>query len=944
MHEARDIIIKGIVQGVGFRPFVYRCAHECNIAGWVLNGTFGVKVHAEGTPENLDAFIMNVHDNAPAAAHIAEMDIADGALEPCNDFTIEASLQSENDAITLVSADLATCAACEQELFDPHNRRYRYPFINCTNCGPRFTIIDKLPYDRPHTSMGSFGMCPSCAEEYTNPLNRRFHAQPDACWNCGPYLSWTHQGSTSWGTTRQESDAILKQAVCVLRAGGILAVKGLGGFHLVCDAENEEALATLRMRKRREGKPFAVMMQNVQSVRELCYVSESEQALLEGSVRPIVLLRLQPSVRLAKGLADNLYELGVMLPYTPVQMLLMHDFARAGGRMLVMTSGNIHDEPIVTSDEHARETLGPLVQGIIGNNREIRARYDDSVVRVLEFGQAGNALQFVRRARGYAPTPVRVSDVFGAAPNSCVCATGPEQKTTLCFMRNTEAFVTQHIGDVENALVSDAWFETLDRYEQLFCLRPTLLACDKHPEYLTTKWAREQNTARVEVQHHHAHLASVLAENNIDGPALGFAFDGTGYGTDGAIWGGEALLCNTRTFERFGNFAYVPMPGGAAAVKNPLRMAYGVLWAYDLLEHPAATSALAPLENAAPVLNHQIERDINTPYTSSVGRLFDAAAALLGICTQPAYEGEGAVLLEAWAMRAAERPVSMASSGSAKFRSEASQPSLHSAEPLGQVTCIEGDCTVLHSEASQPSFHSAEPPGQVTCVGSECTVLHSEATQPSFHTAQSPLQPSLHSAEPLMYGAASERNPANSSALRVAADTVDRCDERYRIEIQKNVATSNSTAQDTSVLLFDAAPVFAALLDDMQAGVSAQDIALRFHKAFVKLIVDAAQVFRALYDISTVALSGGVFLNRYLCEHVVPALVEAGFSVALNKEVPPSDGCISLGQAVVACAISNEHEQSAQLTQSEQREQGAQRAKIEQSGQSEKSEQSFTSW
>ena len=912
MHEARDITIKGIVQGVGFRPFVYRCAHECNIAGWVLNGTFGVKVHAEGTPENLDAFIMNVHDNAPAAAHIAQMDIADAALEPCSNFTIEASLQSENDAITLVSADLATCAACEQELFDPHNRRYRYPFINCTNCGPRFTIIDKLPYDRPHTSMGSFEMCPSCAEEYTNPLNRRFHAQPDACWNCGPYLSWTHQGSTSWGTTRQESDAILEQAVCVLRAGGILAVKGLGGFHLVCDAENEEALATLRMRKRREGKPFAVMMQNTQSVRELCYVSESEQALLEGSVRPIVLLRLQPSVRLAKGLADNLYELGVMLPYTPLQMLLMHDFVRAGGRMLVMTSGNIHDEPIVTSDEQARETLGPLVQGIIGNNREIRARYDDSVVRVLEFGQAGNALQFVRRARGYAPTPVRVSDAFGAAPNSCVCATGPEQKTTLCFMRNTEAFVTQHIGDVENALVSDAWFETLDRYEQLFCLRPTLLACDKHPEYLTTKWAREQNTARVEVQHHHAHLASVLAENNIDGPALGFAFDGTGYGTDGAIWGGEALLCNTRTFERFGNFAYAPMPGGAAAVKNPLRMAYGVLWAYDLLEHPVATAALAPLENAAPVLNQMIESGINTPYTPSVGRLFDAAAALLGICTQPAYEGEGAVLLEAWAMRAAERPVFMASSGSAKFRSEASQPSFHATHSL-----------------AQSSLHSAEPLSQVACIEGDCTVLHSEATQPSFHTAQSPLQPSLHSA-----------NSSSASVADGAVDTTDACDERYRIEIQKNVATSNSTAQDTSVLLFDAAPVFAALLDDMQAGVSAQDIALRFHKAFVKLIVDAAQVFRALYDISTVALSGGVFLNRYLCEHVVPALVEAGFSVALNKEVPPSDGCISLGQAVVACAISNEHEQSTQLTQSEQREQGAQRAETEQSGQSEQSEQS----
>lgn len=832
MREALDLTIKGIVQGVGFRPFVYRCAHELGITGWVLNGTFGVKVHAEGEPADLDAFVMRVHDTAPAAAHIAEIQLADGVLEPCDDFKIVASQQDADEKSTLVSADLATCAACEQELFDPSNRRYRYPFINCTNCGPRFTIIDQLPYDRCNTSMAAFPMCPECAEEYADPLNRRFHAQPDACWECGPKISFAvkageanalsgdlllgdhgeervaedsgkvNQGerydsgfAITWGNTRAESDAILAQAVQLLRQGGILAVKGLGGFHLVCDAENEQAVATLRQRKRREGKPFAVMMENVEMVRTFCQVSEDEQRLLSGSVRPIVLLRLKPSVQLTPGLADNLYELGVMLPYTPLQMLLMHDFAAAGGRMLVMTSGNVHDEPIVTDDAEALRVLGGIADAVLGNNREIRARYDDSVVRILDFGQAGSALQFVRRARGYAPTPLHLADTFAAPENTCICATGPEQKTTACFLREGDAFVTQHVGDMENALVNDAWFETLERYESLFSITPSLLACDKHPEYLTTKWAREQQLPRVETQHHHAHIVSALAENGIAEAALGFAFDGTGYGVDGAIWGGEALLCNAVAFERFANFAYVPMPGGAAAVKNPLRMAYGVLWEYDLLEHPAAQAALAPLGDATKLFDQMIEGGINTPHTSSVGRLFDAASALLGICPQPAYESEGAVLLEAAAARAAV---------------------------------------------------SAGRPGE---------------------------------------GAV---------------------DERYSIAIQKNVATEGSTAQDTSVLIFDAAPTFAALLDDMQAGVCADEIALRFHNAFVELIVNASQLFRALYDIPVVALSGGVFLNRYLMEHAVPALVDAGFTVALNREVPPSDGCISLGQAVIACATSKQ--------------------------------------
>ena len=878
MREALDLTITGIVQGVGFRPFVYRCAHACNITGWVLNGTFGVKVHAEGEAQDLSAFVMRVHDEAPAAAHIAEISLDQGVLEPCSDFKIVASDQGEEEKTTLVSADLATCAACQAELFDPANRRYRYPFINCTNCGPRFTIIDKLPYDRCNTSMASFPMCDPCAQEYADPLNRRFHAQPDACWDCGPVVSFAEKRevrgeggeaagaavveaagaaafavaavpasaapaataaqvayqeraealgyAVSWGNTHEMSDAIFVRAVELLQAGEILAVKGLGGFHLVCDAENPEALAKLRQRKRREGKPFAVMMKNTEAVREFCQVSADEEQLLNGSVRPIVLLRLLPHVQLAKGLADNLYELGVMLPYTPVQMLLMHDFAAAGGRMLVMTSGNVHDEPIVTSDEQALEALGDIAHAILGNNRQIRARYDDSVVRVLDFGQeAGTALQFVRRARGYAPTPIHLSDEMAGREGECVCATGPEQKTTACFVRETDAFVTQHVGDMENALVNNAWFETLERYEALFNLKPTVLACDKHPEYLTTKWAREQALSRVEVQHHHAHIASVLAENNIQGAALGFAFDGTGYGADGAIWGGEALLCNTADFERFANFVYVPMPGGAAAVKNPLRMAYGALWAYDLLEHPAAQAAFAPLGEATKLFEHMIESGLNTPHTSSVGRLFDAASALLGICVAPAYEGEGAVLLEAAAASAA-------------------------------------------STVNPSTPASAAPAASTTAAASAAT-------------------------------------PTSTSASTAAAASYAP-DPRYSIAIQKNVATPNSTAHDTSVLLFDAAPTFEALLNDIQENVPADECALRFHNAFIELMVNAAQVFRALYDISTVALSGGVFLNRYIMEHAVTALANAGFTVALNREVPPSDGCISLGQAVVACATNKQ--------------------------------------
>jgi len=810
VNTALRIQVKGIVQGVGFRPFVYRQAKKHIIAGWVLNAADGVTIHAEGEENLVDEFVLALANNAPAAARVDEITMAEVPLEGFTSFEIRFSDEAAVQETTLISPDLALCEDCQRELFDGNDRRYRYPFINCTNCGPRFTIIDGLPYDRAQTSMQAFEMCPACAAEYVDPANRRFHAQPDACFDCGPTLSFVSDAERIEAHDLQTSDACLAAAVAVLQAGGIVAVKGLGGFHLVCDAQNPQALETLRSRKHRNGKGFAVMMENVDAVRAFCHVNADEERLLTGSVRPIVLLKKRKRASFAAGLADGLPELGVMLPYTPVQALLMHDFVQAGGTMLVMTSGNYHDEPIVTDNDEALERLGGIADAFLLNNRDILARYDDSVVRVLSFGgfslsvrpdgeQANDvpaegmcAVQMVRRARGYAPQPLTLpADLHR---NQALFAAGPEQKNTFTMVRGNQAFVSQHIGDLENAETFDAWMQVKGTFSRLFDMQPQSYACDLHPEYLSTKWVREQSTpdTTTEVQHHHAHIVSVMGEHNLTGPVCGIAFDGTGYGADGAIWGGEVLLCNLSDYERFANMAYVPMPGGAAAVKHPLRMAYGILWECDLLEHPQAQKALAPLADMQDMLESMIDKGINTPYTSSVGRLFDAASALLGVCPQPTYEGEAAIALEACMAEDDEEP----------FQSEAAQ----------------------------------------------------EATA------------------------------------------------RYAMQLVKNVAQETSTAHDTSVVLFDNEPTFRALLDDAQAGVPVGIIALRFHRAFVQAIVDIAHVVESMYGIDTVVLSGGVFMNRYLMEHVLPALSAAGMKVAINADLPPNDGCISYGQAVIASA------------------------------------------
>lgn len=731
------IHVTGIVQGVGMRPFVYREAMAHGICGWVLNAGDGVHIEAHALAGALDAFVAALSEHAPAAArveHVEVVDLAANGWDAANEegFRIVAS-QDQTAHTTLVSPDIATCDDCLRELFDPADRRYHYPFINCTNCGPRFTIIRSLPYDRAATSMDRFPMCPECAAEYANPLDRRFHAQPDACFNCGPHIMWREASvgdepgeaaaPLAVGTTRETSDAIIDRCVELLALGGIVAIKGLGGFHLSCDASNEQAVAELRRRKRRSNKPLAVMVRSLANAERLCHISDVERGLLAGSIRPIVLLRRRAvcesgdspdALALAPSVARDLPELGVMLPYTPLQHLLLAAAEARGMHALVMTSGNLSEEPIETDDDLAWEHLvaAGIADALLGNDRAILSRYDDSVVRVVD-----GAVMPVRRARGYAPQPLPLPALDGAP--SCVLACGPQQKATIALTRegtNGEAtcFVSQHIGDVENGGTFDAWNAARTRLEDLFDLAPAALACDVHPSYLSSQWAREQarkcNLPLVEVQHHHAHIASVMAEAiaagqlTTDARVLGIAFDGTGAGTDGTIWGGEFLVASLGGFERAAHLRTWALPGGAASVRDARRNAFALLSELGLLEHPGAARLLDSLdEQTHSVTATMIERGINSPRTSSMGRLFDAAAAILGICDKATYEGEPAIEFEAAAWRALSSESACPAGNMASFSvTESSRPD---------------DCHVLNSrplfEALLEGIRTGVPAGKL---------------------------------------------------------------------------------------------------------------------------------------------------------------------------------------------------------------------------------------
>ncbi|MBN1286360.1 MAG: carbamoyltransferase HypF [Anaerolineae bacterium] len=716
----RHIHVDGVVQGVGFRPFVYNLATGLGLAGWVRNTSAGVDIEAQGIPAALDAFVRDLCAKAPPLAVIERIDVREAAPLPA-DGRFEIRHSASAGGISLIAPDVATCPDCRRELFDPDDRRYRYPFTNCTNCGPRFTIIKGLPYDRPQTTMDPFKMCAACQAEYDDPTDRRFHAQPNACPACGPLLGLfaAHAPCAERhevGVWLAGEDDALRKTAELLRNGAIVAIKGLGGFHLACDATWVMAVQRMRERKGRAAKPFAVMVRDLAMAREHCYVSDAEAGLLASPAAPIVLLRRRPESRIAPEVAPGNHDLGVMLPYTPLHHILLHD----AGVPLVMTSGNHTDEPLSYRNDRVIDELGDIADAYLLHDRAVHIRADDSVMMVVD-----GAPYPVRRSRGYAPYPVTLASSSlqtsteadtspptrqaaalstewrgGEAHDSTapvpplhvmergiggevskrdqgdILAVGGQMKNTLCFLKGERAFLSQHIGELDN-------LETLEYFEQaaahlkaIFRAEPAVIAHDLHPDYLSTRWAKGELSAalgvgdllpgdgavrRIGVQHHHAHIAACLADNDYPegAPVIGLAWDGTGYGPDGAVWGGEFLIADRARYERLAHLAYAPLPGGEAAIRRPARLAAAYLLHF-LGEVPDLPGLASVGETERRLIKQQIERNYNMAWTSSMGRLFDVAAAMLGLCPDEiTFEAQAAIALE-MAARAAGASASLA--------------------------------------------------------------------------------------------------------------------------------------------------------------------------------------------------------------------------------------------------------------------------------------------
>jgi hydrogenase maturation protein HypF len=779
----RKIHVTGVVQGVGFRPFVYNLARSYGLRGWVLNSSAGVEIEAEGDPAALDAFIAALEREKPPLAAIDALIVEEVPPNGYEQFAILHSQSAPGDFVP-ISPDICICGDCLRELFDPHDRRYRYPFINCTNCGPRFTIVKDIPYDRPLTTMSAFPMCADCQAEYDDPANRRFHAQPNACPRCGPKVEYQAADGAA------EGGEVIRMAQKLLAAGGVVALKGLGGFHLACDASNDDALRTLRERKGRVDKPFAIMAFDTATVELFCFVNDEERALLESRERPILLLRERPDSPVSPLVAPGNGYLGVMLPYTPLHYLLLADGDRPAPcsalPALVMTSGNYSEEPIVKDNDEALARLSSLADAFLLHDRDIYARCDDSVVRVRG-GQAG--LLPIRRSRGYAPFPVRLP-----FPVEQILAVGGELKSTFCLTKGDYAFMSQHIGDMENYETLQAFEQAATHFCSLFRVQPRVVAHDMHPEYLSTKWAAGQmakaggeadDLVFVPVQHHHAHIAACMAEHGLDGdePVIGVSFDGTGYGPDptlpggAAIWGGEVLVADYTGYRRAAHLAYVPLPGGDAAIRKPYRTALAHLWAAGVEWDADLPPVAACDEVERGVIRHQLESGFNAVPTSSMGRLFDAVAAIAGLRQAVTYEAQAAIELE------------------------------------------------------------------------------------------------------------------NLAAEKVA--------DGYRFEIEQAAGCP---------LVFHPAPVVRAVVADVRGGVPLPVISARFHNAVALLIRDLCLLLREREGLERVALSGGVFQNVTLLEEAERLLADAGFAVLTHRLVPPNDGGIALGQAVIAnvkCQITN---------------------------------------
>lgn len=805
-NSGYKIHITGIVQGVGFRPFVFGLATRYNLVGWVKNTAAGVDIEVDGSPEALEAFIDALKVETPPLGRIDSFEISSQKSQGYSSFQIVHSDSNPEDFIP-ISPDVSICPDCLQELFNSVNRRYHYPFTNCTNCGPRFTIIKDIPYDRPKTTMAEFPLCPDCRAEYNDPTNRRFHAQPVACSICGPKI-WleypAREGEPNRTITESEAgqriatDNILRESQQLLNDGKILAIKGLGGFHLACDATNPSAVRELRVRKLRVDKPFAVMMPDLAAVERHCHVSNKERELLLSRQRPIVILKRRKSSSIASEVAPGQDTLGVMLPYTPLHYLLFSDMTTQSAALkpyvYVMTSGNLSEEPIATENEEARIRLSILCDAFLMHDRPIRMRCDDSVVRVMveqteeDIPSHPNVNQrslIFRRSRGFAPDPIRLP--FEMPP---ILAVGPELKNTFCLVRGPYAFISHHIGDLENYETLLSFEDGIDHFERLFRIKPTAIAYDLHPNYMATRYALEraqrEGLPTIGVQHHHAHIAACMAENGLKGdqPVIGVAFDGTGYGTDASIWGGEFLVSNYLDYQRAAHLKQILLPGGDTATRNPWRAALawlyqsGIEWAEDLI--PVKAANLDPrlgIETLA-AIRHQLEHRVNTPLTSSIGRLFDAVAALVGVRQTVNYEAQAAIEFEAIA--------------------DPGEPGLYPFEII--------DLPV--TDGSEPSYSK------------KCFVI-------------------------------------------------------------------------------DPAPLLNNLLSDFRQHVPQSILSARFHNGLAKMICDVLVNLRQVTGISLIALSGGVWQNITLLTKTVVLLQKSRFTVLLHHKVPPNDGGISLGQAVI---------------------------------------------
>ena len=762
----RQIHVRGIVQGVGFRPFVYNLAQRLGLSGYVLNSSAGVTIEVEGESGELDRFVGLLGEEAPPLAYIEEVAVT--RLEPAgySTFVIRDSLDEPGHLVP-VSPDISTCDDCRRDFRDPGNRRHGYAFTNCTNCGPRYTITRAIPYDRPLTTMACFAMCERCLTEYEDPRNRRFHAQPNACPDCGPSLALVAADALAKAPTfeRGASNLVaISEVRRLLREGRIVAIKGLGGFHLACDPMNDAAVRLLRERKKRSDKPFALMVPDIAAAQQFCIVSDADRRGLMSPRRPIVVLQRRPDTPLSQALAPGNDTLGVMLPYTPLHFLLFGDQLDSPPEFsaLVMTSGNLSEEPIVTSNRDALIRLGRIADAFLFHNRDIHTRVDDSVERVFEDKE-----RVLRRSRGYAPYPVTLH-----FPVAEILACGAELKNTFCLTKEHHAFLSQHIGDLENYETLVFFEETLARMKELFRIAPHAVAYDLHPLYLSTKLALEMTgVEKIGVQHHHAHIASCMAENGIEDKVIGVAFDGTGYGTDGKIWGGEFLVADFRRFERRAHFRYIPLAGGDTAVREPWRI--GLSYLVDTFGAQTESLDLPLWRRLSPkklaTVRSMIERGINSIETSACGRLFDAVASIAGVRDEVNFEAQAAIELEATA------------------------------------------------------------------------AMGIDATYPF--------------------------------------DILD--GEPWQIDMR---------------------PAIQAIVQDVLARRTAGHISAAFHNTVAAIVVEVCRRLHSSEGIGRVCLSGGTFQNMYLLECAVAGLRAQGFEVFLHAKVPPNDGGISLGQAVIANA------------------------------------------